>query len=1104
MDGETTVRVVLPFTLPAEPLPVRPVRHLLAGQLIAGRYRILSLVGRGGMGVVYRAQDEQLNVCVALKVIRPEIAAKRRTAERFRQELRLARQVTHRNAVRIHDIGQDGDLLFLTMDFVDGRSLRTLLDEEGPLSVEGAVDVARQLAMALDAAHQEGIIHRDLKPANVLVTDIGRAYITDFGVARSLHDPGLTRTGAVVGTLAYLSPEQASSGQVDGRSDLYALGLLLFEMLSGERPFPATTASEMLAQRLTGASRDLTDLGIDVPPGLARIVRRLLARDPRRRYQTARELIADLEQGRPVQRKNLLLQGAAACVFSIFLASTGTIVPHLPGTAPLATAALNPLAAVAAPAPHHSVAVLPLADETGRPDLAWVSSGLAEMLAASLSESPGLQVVDSGRVFRTLDDLRLPRAGLSTEDLRRLADLLDADRLVTGHVRSAGGRLRIDLDLTSGDLPGLPAASLHAEAGGAGQIFAATETLGRGLREQLAVEPRVASVTTSSPAALRDYSQGVELLLRGNALAAAPVLERAAAADPRFAAAWIRLAQAREGLGRRTEAREAARRAAESVDRTAGDRPTRAAYEARALDARLQGDPERAQKILSSLLEHYPNDVEARLELGEAYGEQGDLEKAVATFQQAVRLDPDHPRGWFLLAKNAILAGDSRRAIDEYLVRALVVQNRLGSEQGQADVHNAFGIAYRETGDLGRAEESYHKAAEIRRRIGDERGYAATLRNLAALHMVRGRHAEAEDELATALPIVEKLGDESGLADLYSDFGHLEEEQDRYPEALAHYRQALKLRSALGESLSLAESLNDVGYVSYLLGRFDDAMVYWNQGLGLSRTAGDRAGVIVGTQNLGLLQMAQGDWDGALKSFVDALRDSRAIGMKEATASSLGHIGQIALIQGRYQAAVDSTADALKVLTELGDRRGLAEFTLTQAEAALDMGKLDVARERLNAAESLLAGGRNPEQRSMLLRLRGEQLFRQGDRAAAERLFRRSVVEAAASHCATALLQARLAAAHDPVALRSIHKEAATLGHRLLELRSGEALANVLLLRGGKGDLDEAEPLLRDALRDARASGLYAGAHRLHGLLATVLERRGRTVEAAAERTQAR
>jgi tetratricopeptide (TPR) repeat protein/TolB-like protein len=914
----------------------------------------------------------------------------------------------------------------------------------------------------------------------------------------------------VVGTLAYLSPEQASSGRVDGRSDLYALGLLLFEMLSGERPFPAATASEMLAQRLTGASRDLTDLGIDVPPGLARIVRRLLARDPRRRYQTARELIADLDQGRPVQRKNFLLQAAAAGIFSIFLASTGTIVPRSPATGLLATAALNPLApraAAEALAPHHSVAVLPLADETGRPDLAWVSSGLAEMLAASLSESPGLRVVDSGRVFRTLDDLRLPRAGLSAEDLRRLADLLDADRLVTGHVRSAGGRLRIDLDLTAGDLPGLPAASLHAEAGGAGQIFAATETLGRGLGERLAGESPVASVTTSSPAALRDYSQGVELLLRGNALAAAPVLEQSVAADPRFTAAWIRLAQAREGLGRRTEAREAARHAAESVDKTVGgrpNRPTRAAYEARALDARLQGDPERAQKILSALLEHYPNDIEARLELGEAYGEQGDLEKAVATFQQVVRLDPDHPRGWFLLAKNAILAGDSRRAIDEYLVRALVVQNRLGSEQGQADVHNAFGIAYRETGDLDRAEESYHKAAEIRRRIGDERGYAATLRNLAALHMVRGRHAEAEQELTAALPIVEKLGDESGLADLYSDFGHLEEEQDRYPEALANYRRALKLRSALGESLSLAESLNDVGYVSYLLGRFDDAMVYWNQGLGLSRTAGDRAGVIVGTQNLGLLQMAQGDWDGALKSFVDALRDSRAIGMKEATASSLGHIGQIALIQGRYQAAVDSTADALKVLTELGDRRGLAEFTLTQAEAALDMEKLDVARERLNAAESLLAGGRNPEQRSMLLRLRGEQLFRQGDRAAAERLFRRSVIEAAASHCAVALLQARLAAAHDPVALRSIHKEAATLGHRLLELRSGEALANVLLLRGGKGDLDEAEPLLRDALRDARASGLYAGAHRLHGLLATVLERRGRTVEAAAERAQGR
>ena len=566
------------------------------GAVLAGRYRILDRVGRGGMGVVYRAQDEQLGVCVALKVLRPEMADDSQLIERFRRELVLARQVTHRNAVRIYDLGQDlgqdGNLLFLTMDFVEGRSLQKLLRQEGPLEPARAAGIARQLALALEAAHEAGIVHRDLKPANVLIEESDRACITDFGVARSLGASGPTQAGSIVGTLAYLSPEQARGEEVDGRSDLYALGLLLFEMLTGELPFRAGSASEALAQRLTGASRDVRELRPDVPTHLAGIVRRLLERDPGRRFQSARELIDALDGARlAAPRARTFL--AAALALPLLLA----VVPRDRSPAPQEAAAL----------PRHAVAVLPLLDETGRPDLASTATGLAERLAAALAESPGLRVIDSSRVLQTLQDLGLQDRPLGPEDLRHLADLFSADRLITGQVRSAGGRLRVDLNLVSSDLAGLPSSPLYVE--GAGAVSGVAASLSGLLRERLG-------------------------------------LERRAAAPP----------------------------------------GSRSARQAQAREARRRGDLEQAREILSALVERYPYDVESRVELAETCAGLGDLRAAMAALRRVVGIDPNHPRAWQLLAAHAIQAGDGRRAADDYLVHALVVQNRLRREPGPAAV----------------------------------------------------------------------------------------------------------------------------------------------------------------------------------------------------------------------------------------------------------------------------------------------------------------------------------------------------------------------------------------------------------------------------------
>src|SRR5262245_27190762 len=307
------------------------------------------------MGMVYKAEDEQLGLPVAIKVLRPDLAQDARRLERFKQELVLARQVSHPNVVRIHDLGSDGELVFLSMDFVSGQPLNEVIAAEGRLPAERAAGIARQIAAGLAVAHDAGVVHRDLKPGNILVDDSGRAAISDFGVARSLAGPGPTLPGAVVGTLDYLSPEQARGGEVDGRADLYALGILLHEMLTGELPFSGGSAAEVLAQRLTGATRDLRATGVEVPPRLAAIVRRLLQRDPARRYQSAREVLAELDHLGGARRFRWRRAALAAAGLLAVLAAGWTLRERVRLTRP-------EKAAVAAP--RHAVALLPLADET--------------------------------------------------------------------------------------------------------------------------------------------------------------------------------------------------------------------------------------------------------------------------------------------------------------------------------------------------------------------------------------------------------------------------------------------------------------------------------------------------------------------------------------------------------------------------------------------------------------------------------------------------------------------------------------------------------------------------------------------------------------------
>ena len=239
--------------------------ELKIGDLLGGRYELLKLLGEGGMGAVYKARDAELERDVALKVIKPELAEHPEILQRFKQELILARQVTDRNVIRIFDIGEAGKIKFITMEYLEGENLHQLLKQRGKLEVGEAVDIMEQVASGLAAAHREGIIHRDLKPGNIMRDKSGRVVVMDFGLARTFSGDGMTRTGAMLGTIEYMSPEQAQGKELKASSDIFTVGLILYELLSGVMPFHAESAIASLVMRTQQRAVPLADVDRQIP-----------------------------------------------------------------------------------------------------------------------------------------------------------------------------------------------------------------------------------------------------------------------------------------------------------------------------------------------------------------------------------------------------------------------------------------------------------------------------------------------------------------------------------------------------------------------------------------------------------------------------------------------------------------------------------------------------------------------------------------------------------------------------------------------------------------------------------------------------------------------
>src|SRR5271154_3934199 len=408
---------------------------LAPGTLLGTRYEIVQILGQGGMGAVYKANDLELDRIVAVKVIRPELGAQPEILQRFKQELILARQITHRNVIRIFDLSEANGIKFITMEFIEGQDLKSFVTNKGRLGFDDAVQIVEQVCLALEAAHGEGVVHRDLKPQNIMVDKQGRASVMDFGIARSVEAGGMTMTGMVVGTPEYMSPEQVMGERVDVRSDLFTLGVIFYELLTGAMPYQSDSLQGAMFKRTREVPKPPIEVDPTVPKVLSDITTKCLQIDPARRYQSAREILTDLELWRGgakrssatgVTRKTIspLLWVSAVGLLAIVLvagwymrgrrfSSSSSDSRKPPGT------------------PEVSLAILPFRNASGDQTLDWLGSSLAETLSTDVGQSSHLLVVSSERVGQIFRDLRLTSdVPFDPPTLQRLAEFRNADNLV--------------------------------------------------------------------------------------------------------------------------------------------------------------------------------------------------------------------------------------------------------------------------------------------------------------------------------------------------------------------------------------------------------------------------------------------------------------------------------------------------------------------------------------------------------------------------------------------------------------------------------------------------------------------------------------------------
>ena len=783
---------------PSTPVAIEP------GSVIGNRFEILQLLGEGGMGAVYKAHDRELERDVALKLIRAELARNPEILQRFKQELILARQVTHRNVIRIFDLGQADGHKYITMEYLEGRDLRAVLRDKGKLPPEEAAKIILQICRALEAAHAEGVIHRDLKPQNIMLDANGRAYVMDFGIARSAYLPGMTQTGALVGTPEYMSPEQAKGEKLDERSDLFSLGVILYELLIGQSPYHSDTPLATLWKRIQEKAKPLTELDPTIPKPLSDIVAKALEIEAKDRFSSATEFAQHLESWLgispsmvgsttyqalaplPVQTPAWKYIAIGAIVLLITVAALGLPKKFFSGASKTTV--------------HQPVGVL-VADFTNHTGDPVFDDTLEPMFNVALEGASFINAFNRGNARKLAAQLPHPSNKLDEQPARLVAVGQGVSAVITGELSRRGDKYNLSataLDARTGDV----IAKAEETAANKDEVLLKIPKLAAPIRKALGdstsesaqLQAAGGAFTAASLEVVHEYGLAMEQQSAGQLQEALQSFTKVAEMDPNFARAYSGISSAYGNMGRRTEAEKYAKLAMQHTDRMT----ERERYRLRGFYYLYNGNWQKCVEEYNELVTRYPSDNIGHNNLATCYSQLRDWPKAIEQAREDVKIHPE-AAGLGNLALFSSYGSDFQGGERE----ARRLQQMIPSfEYG----YLSLAFAQIGQGQLEQAAESYRQMAKV-----SSLGASMAASGLADLAAYEGHFTEAGKILQQGISADVAAKAEDSAADKLTALAQIQLLRGQHKEGLAAIQKALNSSQATKIRFLAARIFVDTG-----------------------------------------------------------------------------------------------------------------------------------------------------------------------------------------------------------------------------------------------------------------------------------------------------
>jgi eukaryotic-like serine/threonine-protein kinase len=735
-----------PFT-PSDAMAYRKV-SLVPGSVLGGRYEILKTLGEGGMGSVFQAHDNEVDRIVALKVIRPELAGSAEILQRFRQELVLAQQITHRNAVRIYDLAVADGVRFISMEYIDGQELHDVLDKRGKLPAKEAAEIMLQVCYGLAAAHRQGIVHRDLKPQNIMIDKQGRVAVMDFGLAGSMETAALlkqaapspsnaspsnvdesailTRVGSLLGTPRYMSPEQARAEKIDLRSDLFTVGLILYELTVGKMPTRQKGLPELLGERGSKQVPSPIEADPQMPRALNDIITRCIQLSPADRYESIGTLIGDLETWLGIRKPHASNWKMLSALAALIVLLAGGLV----------YSRLHPKVSAGAHAPV-KILIADFTNQTGNPLL---DGTLEPAMSTALEGASFITTYNRGNARKTLAKLS-GSTKLDETSARLIAQREGVGVVVSGSIKRDGSKYSVSaqaIDARTNKV--LDSTSVTAST--PNDLNYTVARIAAGLRKALGdATPKSAQLaaaetfSSQSLEASQQYALAQELQWQGKWDAALQAYGRSTELDPGLGRAYAGEAVILANMGRKQDAEKDFKLALSRIDRMTD----REKYRTRGAYYLMERDYDKAIEQFKALEKQFPADSAGigNLALAEFY--QRNMTGAVDDQRRVVAIYPDNVLYLNNYGLFAMYAGDFDAAIRES-------ERLLELNPGFEKAYICLGISQFARGDEAAAAEAYRKAAPL-----SAWGASASAVGLADMALYQGRPDDALSILESAL-----------------------------------------------------------------------------------------------------------------------------------------------------------------------------------------------------------------------------------------------------------------------------------------------------------------------------------------------------------------